>query len=199
MPAIKLDGKPDNSSDNYYYCDSQRTEGVLCPEFNVMQANLYSWRTTPYACDAPSKKGFFSYCDTEAKCGVDQFYYPGYGPGDTIIDTYRPFHTKIDFNTDEGGETFKNYVVTLSQDDQTLVMDSATSSLCSDPSSLEAMSKDLAHNMAFSMSIGPTKSEDWLQHGACDGTCGFGSLHKISNIKIHTAFHVETQSLIKTL
>ena len=61
------------------------------------------------------------------------------------------------------------------------------------------MSKDLTNDMVFTMSIGQSNAEDWLQHGACDGTCTSGSLHTISNIKINTAFHAEMLSITETL
>ena len=103
------DGLPD-PTDGYYYCGSQYGKG-LCPEFDVMEANAYSWRTNAHACDSPTEAGHYSQCDSQAKCGVDQINYSGFGPGAELIDTTAPFHTKIDFLA-EGG-VFSGYVVTL--------------------------------------------------------------------------------------
>lgn len=52
MPAVGSDGKPD-PTDGYYYCGSQFSKG-LCPEFDVMEANAFSWRTNAHACAAPT-------------------------------------------------------------------------------------------------------------------------------------------------
>ena len=104
----------------------------MCPTFNIMLANKYSWRTDSQACDPPKKPGVYEYgmCDTDhfrdKLCTVDQYdLYPAvYGFGNTSvwgpeglggIDTQCPFHVKIDFNTDEEGKLFTNYVVTLTQ------------------------------------------------------------------------------------
>ena len=103
MPALYSDGSP-NPTDGYYYCGSQYGRQV-CPEFDVMEANLYSWRTNGHACDPPSDTGYYEHCDSSAKCGVDQVHYAGFGPGASLIDTNAPFHTRIDFKAVvDGGE-----------------------------------------------------------------------------------------------
>ena len=102
----------------------------MCPVFNIMEANKYSWRTDSQACDAPEIPGIYSTgsCDEdhfrEKLCTLDQFdLYPstyGFGSnpingpdGPGGIDTQCIFHVKIDFNTDESGYVFTDYVVTL--------------------------------------------------------------------------------------
>ena len=55
MPAFTGRGEP-NISDMYYYCSSN-PGGAVCPMFNIMEANKYSWRTDAHACDAPEKPG----------------------------------------------------------------------------------------------------------------------------------------------
>ena len=57
-----------------------------------MEANLYSWRSNAHACDAPDANGHYTECDYSARCGVDQYYYEGYGYGGSVIDTTLPFH-----------------------------------------------------------------------------------------------------------
>ena len=111
MPAVAEDGSYD-VTDGYYYCGSNAHKYELCPEFDVMEGNLYSWRTNAHSCDPPTN-GFYATCDGSAKCGVDQYYYEGYGPGGSVIDTNSPFHAKADFNTDETGTIFTEYVITL--------------------------------------------------------------------------------------
>ena len=155
-----------------------------------MEANRYSWRTNGHACDAPTELGYYEHCDSSAKCGVDQVHYEGFGPGATMIDTNSPFHTKIDFKAEEStnGQTlFAGYVVTLTQDDRTFKMDSATSSICKDESYLNAMTDDIDGNMVITMSIWGADPIDWLQHGACTGECTADSVHRVTNIKVTTA------------
>ena len=62
MPAVGSDGKPD-PTDGYYYCGSQYGRG-FCPEFDVMEANAYSWRTNAHACDLPTEAGHYTRCDS---------------------------------------------------------------------------------------------------------------------------------------
>lgn len=69
MPAVGSDGQPD-PTDGYFYCGSQFGK-ALCPEFDVMEANAYSWRTNAHACASPDAVGHYEQCDSEAKCGVD--------------------------------------------------------------------------------------------------------------------------------
>ena len=42
LPAIGSDGKLHNT-DGYYYCDANAIAGEFCPEFDIMQANKFSW------------------------------------------------------------------------------------------------------------------------------------------------------------
>ena len=66
-------------------------------------------------------------------------------------------------------------------------MSSSTSPICWDSSKLPAMSDDLAGNMVITMSIWNAGNLDWLQHGACTGSCTTDSMHTVSNIKVTTA------------
>ena len=40
-----------NTDDPFKYCDAASVGGYMCPEFDVMEANKYAWRTTSHKCD----------------------------------------------------------------------------------------------------------------------------------------------------
>ena len=62
MPVKTVDGELDPSSDEMYFCGAQH-ERALCPEWDIMEANRYSFRSTAHACDAPNENGHYSACD----------------------------------------------------------------------------------------------------------------------------------------
>ena len=63
MPGKDANGNPWLDTDGYGYCDANQVAGNWCPEMDIMEANKYSWATTPHTCDSPSDKGFYSHCD----------------------------------------------------------------------------------------------------------------------------------------
>ena len=121
MPGKDQDGNIWMDTDGYGYCDANMGNGNWCPEFDIMEANKYSWATTPHKCDSPNDKGFYNNCDKGGTCAqniVDQLAYNGYGPGsDHTINTDLPFHAKVDFNSDNG--KFSSFTVTMSQNGRT--------------------------------------------------------------------------------
>ena len=71
MPGKKTDGTDDPSEDNMYYCDANQVGGVYCPEFDIMEANTYSFRSTPHSCSAPDSNGHYTQCDNGGTNPVD--------------------------------------------------------------------------------------------------------------------------------
>ena len=65
MPAV------DNFGDPFKYCDAAQRSGYFCPEFDLMEANKYSFRANAHRCDAPSSTGAFTNCDRDGQCSVD--------------------------------------------------------------------------------------------------------------------------------
>jgi len=71
MPGKKSDGSYDPSEDTHYYCDANEVSGVFCPEFDIMEANTYSFRSTPHPCDAPDANGHYTNCDRGGTGAID--------------------------------------------------------------------------------------------------------------------------------
>ena len=63
MPGVDQDGNLWMDTDDYGYCDANQVDGNWCPEFDIMEADKYSWATTPHTCDNPNDKGFYYHCD----------------------------------------------------------------------------------------------------------------------------------------
>ena len=204
MPARKQDGSFDPAGDKLYYCDANAVGGVLCPEFDIMEANIVSFRSTPHTCDAPSSKGYYSKCDGGGKCAADvqTDHRLDYGPGwactvmeECYINSEQAFHVKIDFNKGSDGK-FNGYTTTMSQFKQE-TGGSRTIDMQNDcATNFEEMGKDLENGMVFAMSNWESTGIDWLQHGACSGTCPetHDSLLTFSNLKVTTAAGKENKS-----
>ena len=87
---VKMPGKDDQGNlwmdtDGYGYCDANQVDGNWCPEFDIMEANKFSWASTPHKCDSPNEHGHYYYCDQGGTCAqniVDELSWDGYGPGD---------------------------------------------------------------------------------------------------------------------
>ena len=86
MPGIDKDV----SDDPFQYCDANRVGGSYCPEFDIMEANMYGFRATSHKCD-PATDGIFDSCDHSGQCSVDVLRNQtedDYGPGsENSIDT----------------------------------------------------------------------------------------------------------------
>ena len=175
LPAVGGDGKPVNT-DGYYYCDANDITGAWCPEFDIMEANKYSWRTTPHSCDGNGPT--YWNCDRGGQQATDLQQKGVLGPGKNI-DTNRPIHVKIEFAT-------TSYTLTVSQGDHQDVSHV-------DNGYLNGLSGPLDGNMAFVVSS--WRSDDgisWLQHGACGGTCTNNPSLAFSNLEFHTGGHGPT-------
>ena len=111
-----------NSSDPFKYCDAASVGGYMCPEFDMMEANKYAWRTTSHKCDSSGSN--YSNCDRNGTCSTDILtdqpsgvFAPGSSSG---IDTTRPFHMKQEYHETSG--QFAGYTTTLSQDGRQVVL-----------------------------------------------------------------------------
>ena len=101
--TVSMPGKDDSgnywwSTDSWGYCDANQVAGNWCPEFDLMEANKWSWATTAHHCDAPSSVGKYYSCD-QGGLGMniyDKLSYNDYGPGDSYaINTLQEFHAKV--------------------------------------------------------------------------------------------------------
>jgi len=196
MPGKKQDGTFDPSDDKLYYCDANQVGGVYCPEFDIMEANTYSLRSTPHKCDAPDSMGHYWSCDRGGKYDVDvqEQHKSEFGPGSEYeINTEQPFHVKIDFNKTEAG-SFHNYSTTLSQNTHEIVLSNSSSD-----GYLNDMTQDLFDGMAFAMSSWASDGISWLQHDRCQGTCPEGTTLSFTNLKIMTAAGKEKAALSEIL
>ena len=154
LPAIGADGQPDNT-DGYYYCDANNITGEFCPEMDIMEANQYSWRTTPHTC--PGSGPHYDWCDRGGSAVTDLQQKGVLGPGKKI-DTGREFHVKIEFGS-------ASYKLTVTQGDQVDVSEM-------NDGYIGGFGDYLDGRMAFIMSNwGSDDGISWLQHGACSGTC----------------------------
>ena len=66
MPGLDKD----EQDDPFQYCDANQVGGSYCPEFDIMEANMYGFRGTSHKCDPPTD-GIFSSCDHSGQCSVD--------------------------------------------------------------------------------------------------------------------------------
>lgn len=123
MPGKDVNGNYDKS-DGYYYCDANQVDGNFCPEFDIMEANVWTAQTTPHSCNAPSSKGHYDWCNKSGACwqnNKNDLSYSDYGPGDNFkINTLRTFTAKLDFHSN--GSSFDNFTITYSQDGKSISM-----------------------------------------------------------------------------
>jgi len=68
LPGVDESGNLWMDTDDYGYCDANQVDGNWCPEFDIMEANKWSWATTPHKCDSPNSNGFYSHCDQGGTC-----------------------------------------------------------------------------------------------------------------------------------
>ena len=98
MPGKKPDGSMWIDTDGWGYCDAMQVAGNFCPEFDIMEANKWSWATTPHSCDNPSNGHYYG-CDGggDGQNIMNKLGWNGYGPGGQYtINTEKPFHVKLD-------------------------------------------------------------------------------------------------------
>ena len=165
-----------------YYCDANQVGGAFCPEFDIMEANIWAYRGVNHHCDEPNN-GHYTDCDRHGTCAVDVITdFPGnipYGPGSQYtINSEREFHIKIDFTENDLGE-FIRYSITLSQDGRQVTMNQDC------PEYLQKVTDVMKNGMTIAMSIWSSGNLDWLQHGRCQGGCGTPDL-KLKNFKFTT-------------
>ena len=167
-----------------YYCDANGIAGTFCPEFDIMEANQYSFLSTAHKCDAP-EKGYYAKCDAPGsnKANVHHQEENSYGPGpENKINTLRKFHVKVEFHEEDN--QLSSYTVTLSQDGKTLELTSSAE----DDAKLLEMTPDFKSGMAFVVSNWSDKSEElntWLQGDKCSGECDKPTLN-FSNLQFNT-------------
>ena len=110
MPTVDAEENPDP----FKYCDANRIGGHWCPEFDVMEANKFSFHTTAHKCDALTN-GIYDNCDRTGTCTLNIHENDVVGefiPGSTTgIDTTREFHVKIDFHERDG--KFADYTIVM--------------------------------------------------------------------------------------
>ena len=125
---VKSPGKDANgnlwATDNTYYCDANAYKGNYCPEFDIMEANIWSFMSSPHACPPPTANGFYSSCDGVGGCGqnsVKKLAYYDYGFGTNFkINTQNEFHVKLDFGAST--TSFGNFTTIISQGLNTIQM-----------------------------------------------------------------------------
>ena len=107
------DGKL-NNTDGFWYCDANSPDN-FCPEFDIMEANKYSFRSTIHTCDDPDVNGFIKDCERGGFCPLDQFNYMGqFGPGFLAIDTNQPFSVKMEFHENKDKfNVLTGYTITM--------------------------------------------------------------------------------------
>lgn len=92
MPAVQ------NTNDPLQYCDGAQVGGHYCPEFDVMEANKWAYKSTGHRCDAPNSNGVYNRCDHNGSCHVDVLLDKpsnAFGPGASYtVNTELPFTVK---------------------------------------------------------------------------------------------------------
>ena len=181
MPGRDQNGDLWMQTDGWGYCDANAVAGNLCPEFDMMEANKFSFATTPHACEAPDEKGFYRACDGDGHCNMNAYEkldWNGYGPGETYtINTDLPFHVKVSFDTDSVG-TFDKFTTTMTQNGRQQSMTAFDCDWSRD------LTEDLRNGMGLVISNW-SGNASWLWHDRCSGSCTMPEL-TISNIKVTT-------------
>lgn len=138
-----------------------------------MEANKWSWATTPHKCDSPTDKGFYYHCDQggDGQNIMNKLAWNGYGPGGQYtINTDKPFHAKLDI-------TSSGFNTTLSQEGR-------TQSFGANDGYVSGMADQIAGKMAFVISNWYGDAT-WLWGNRCSGSCNMPEL-TVSNLKVKT-------------
>ena len=172
--------------DGDYYCDANGVGGAACPEFNIMDANKHSWRTTAHHCDQ-NELGFSTNCDKEGVAhDVDEWGAGHYGTGGDKINTPSFFHVKMDYCKSMFGN-WEGYHLHLSQNQFcTFTCNGSLKDITS--SYYKKMDKPITDGFAFVFSNYGDEKDDltWLNHDKCTGTCNDDSFFIMSNFTFST-------------
>ena len=176
MPGV------DSTSDSFKYCDGMAVGGSYCPEFDILEANKFSYRATSHACSAPNASGVYSSCDRNGSCSVDILTNPqanDFGPGASYtIDTQKAFHVKQSYLETDG--QFSGYTTEFSQEGRSVWLNQLN---CAGLNGITADMRD----MVLVFSNWGSDSLDWLQHGVCSGSCSTTATSQtFTNLKITT-------------
>jgi len=145
-----------NVYDPFRYCDANKNEGYYCPEFDIMQANKYSFRATGHRCVKPVNDTY-SMCDREGQCHIDAVESKTrqvFGP-EKSIDTTRTFTVVTHFIETDG--KFAGYSTVLSQGGRTVVLERTD---CGDY--LQDMTEDLTQMVFVLSNWGSSDDLSWL-------------------------------------
>lgn len=191
MPTYTQDGSL-NKTDGYYYCGGN-VVGAFCPEFDIMEANKYAFRSTIHTCDDPDENGWIADCERGGVCPLDQYSWKDqFGDKGSKIDTNKPFSVKAEFHTERDElNTLTGYTITMTQGNNTFVLDTddGTSKKCDEAGK---MGGNMVDGMALVFSFWGTDTADrmsWLTHGVCEGGCGKDTAwSSVSNIRITELF-----------
>ena len=181
MPALDEEGKRLAGKDGTYYCDANKVGGAFCPEFDIMEANKYSWRTTAHSCEDASGRGFFNDCDRKGLAkDADEWGSGEYGPSGSKINTPSFFHLKMDYCKSMFGN-WEGYNLELSQGQYCTF--ACKGNLKETGSYFKKLNKPLTDGMAFVFSNWGSESDDlsWLNHDKCTGACNDKSFFILSN------------------
>lgn len=127
-----------------------------------MEANQWTYQTTPHSCDAADSNGHYDQCDRSGHCWQNTknvLDYNAYGPGDNFtINTLEEFHVRIEFK--KYGDEFGAFETTMTQNDKKI----QTLGDCADYN--KGLTKDLENGMAFAFSSWSTM-DTWLWGDRC--------------------------------
>jgi hypothetical protein len=125
MPGHNKDGSI-ASTDGFGYCDAAHTVDVYCPEFDLMEANLYGFNSRAWSCGNPDKNMYYGLCSKKKYCHIDVHddYKKSYGPGNATIDTTKTFHVETNFVRKGDTLDLDYYTVELSQEGRSFLMTS---------------------------------------------------------------------------
>lgn len=174
MPGKDSSGNYAPSHDNSYYCDANNVGGVWCPEWDISEANIHAFQSTPHKCDDADGVGHYNSCDTGgcASNVIDLGFGNQYGPGSSTIDTTKEY----DFKSVFSGNSIKH---TISQNGKSISFD-----VCGDQSYNAKFISQVPDGMAITMSFWGSDDVNWLDKNSCYGPCGNSGYVTYSNIKI---------------
>jgi len=175
MPGKDSSGGYAPSNDGSYYCDANNVGGVWCPEWDISEANIHAFQSTPHKCDDADGNGHYGHCDTGgcATNVIDLGHGSDYGPGSGTIDTTKPYNFKSVFN----GNSIKH---TISQGSKSIGFD-----VCGDQGYIAKQIQQQPNGMVITMSYWGSDDVNWLDKNTCWGACGNSGYVTFSDIKIN--------------